>query len=487
MTGVPAAGSGSTARISLPAAPCPVDLFRAAGAFFPIEKGGGLVLPESPPAAPGLERRTPGETDLRVFTTELPVGRHRLDRSRPRLRVVRDRLTGRTTLRLVVLVLTGVLVSACSSSGPSTGEGGQEAQSGGAGAESLRGVCPATVTIQSSWFSQVEHFAAYQLLGAGYTVDAARKRVVGPLVSGGVDTGIKIEIRAGGPAIGFQQVSAQMYADRSITLGMVPLDEAIQNSKDQPVIGVMTPYDVDPLVIMWDPKTYPDFNTIADIGQTDTRVLFFSGERTYMDYLLGTGQLRPSQVDGSYDGSPDRMVASRGKIAVQGFATSEPWKWQHEVKAWGKPLTYALVSDSGYPNYRNLLAVRAGDRPRLDGCLRRLVPMFQKATVDFMAEPDPTIDTILSIIGKTRQPYTDSKARSQHAVTVMRDNGLVINGRTPMIGDFDLDKGGRVDRLIKIDVPIFTGQRKQLAPDLTAARIATNDYLDPTISLPAGR
>jgi hypothetical protein len=449
---------------------------------------GGLVLPETPPAAPELERRTPGETDLRVFTDELiPPGRHRLDRTRPRPRVGRDRLTGRPVLRLTVLALAGVLAAGCSSSGSTAGEGGQSARLSAPAGQALRGVCPATVVVQSSWFTQVEHFAAYQLLGAGYTLDPARKRVTGPLVDQGRDTGVKIEIRAGGPAIGFGQVSAQMYADRTITLGMVPLDEAIQNSAGQPVTGVMTPYDVDPLVLMWDPATHPQFNTIADIGQTDTKVLFFSGERTYMDYLLGTGQLRASQVDGSYDGSPDRLVASRGATVVQGFATSEPWKWQHEVPAWGKKLDYALVSDSGYPNYRNLLAVRTGDRGQLDGCLRRLVPMFQRATVAFMAKPGPTIDTILSIIGKTRQAYTDSKARSEHAVQVMRTEGLVTNGRTPMVGDFDLTPGGRVDRLLKIDVPIFTAQRKQLAPDLTPARIATNDYLDPTISLPAGR
>ena len=249
----------------------------------------------------------------------------------------------------------------------------------------------------------------------------------------------------------------------------------------------MTPYDVDPLVLMWDPSEHPNFPTIADIGQSDTKVPFFNGERTYMDYLLGTGQLWASQVDGSYDGSPDRLAASRGQTVVQGFATSEPWKWQHEIPAWGKKLDYALVADSGYPNYRNLLAVRTGDRGRLDSCLRRLVPMFQRATIAFMAKPDPTIDTILSIIGKTKQPYTDSKARSQQAVKVIRDGGLVTNGRTPMVGDFDLAPGGRVDRLLKIDVPIFTGQRKKLAPNLTPDRIATNDYLDPTIALPVGR
>jgi hypothetical protein len=449
--------------------------------------------PRPPSPRPPLERRIPGDTDLRVFTTEvLPAGRHRLYPARSRLRTPYVRSSARPGLtrlglaRLGALALAGVLAAGCSS-GSTAGEGGQEASSSAAAAGSLRGVCPQTVVVQSSWFSQVEHFAAYQLLGSGYTVDANHKRVTGPLVAHGADTGVKIEIRAGGPAIGFQQVSAQMYADRTITLGMIPLDEAIQNSKTQPVTGVMTPYDIDPLVIMWDPAKHPGFNTIADIGQTDTKVLFFNGERTYMDYLLGTGQLRPSQVDGSYDGSPDRMAASGGAIAVQGFATSEPWKWQHEVPAWGKPLTYALVSDSSYPNYRNLLAVRTGDRQQLGPCLRRLVPMFQQATVDFMAQPDPTIRTVLSIIAKTKQAYTDSLARSQHAVQVMRDDGLVTNGRTPMVGDFDLTPGGRVDRLLKIDIPIFTGQRKQLAPNLTPDRITTNDYLDSTISLPAGR
>jgi hypothetical protein len=384
--------------------------------------------------------------------------------------------------RVMVLAvgLVAALAAGCAS-GPTAGEGGQSAAAPAGARTDLRGICPDPIVVQTSWFSQVEHFVAYQLLGRGYTVDADRKRVTGPLVAHGADTGVRIEIRAGGPAIGFEQVSAQMYADRSITLGMIPLDEAIQNSVGQPVTGVMTPYDVDPLVIMWDPVTHPAFNTIADIGQTDTKVLFFNGERTYMDYLLGTGQLRQSQVDGSYDGSPARLAASRGAIVVQGLATSEPWKWEHEVPAWGKPLRYQLVADSGYPNYRNLLAIRSGEKQRLTPCLQRLVPMLQQSTVDFMADPDPVIRTVLSIIGRTRQAYTDSVARSEQAVRVMRDDGLVTDGRTKVLGDFD---PSRVHRLITIDVPIFAGQHKPLKPGLTADDIATNQFLDPTISLP---
>jgi hypothetical protein len=244
---------------------------------------------------------------------------------------------------------------------------------------------------------------------------------------------------------------------------------------------------VDPLVLMWDPARHPDFTTIADIGQTGTRVLFFSGERTYMDYLIGSGQLRQSQVDGSYDGSPDRLVAGRGDLVVQGFATSEPWKWQHEVPAWGRKLDYALVADSGYPNYRNLLAIRSGDKSALAGCLRRLVPILQQSTVDFMARPGPTTDLVLSVVGKTRQAYTDSVDRSRHAVDVMRDEGLVTNGRTPMVGDFDTAAGGRVSRLLDIDVPIFAAQRKALKPGLVPTDVATNEFLDPAIGLPAAR
>jgi hypothetical protein len=63
-----------------------------------MRKVGGLVLPETSPSL--LAQRTPGETDLRIFTAEVvPAGRHRVDPRRPGLRVVRNRQTGRAALR----------------------------------------------------------------------------------------------------------------------------------------------------------------------------------------------------------------------------------------------------------------------------------------------------------------------------------------------------------------------------------------------------
>jgi len=106
----------------------------------------------------------------------------------------------------------------------------------------------------------------------------------------------------------------------------------------------------------------------------DARVLYFQGA-TYMDYLLGSGILRRRQVDGSYDGSPSAFVASGGQIAVQAYATNEPYTYQHEITAWGKPVAYQLVYDTGYPNYANVLAVRADRQAALARCLARLVPL----------------------------------------------------------------------------------------------------------------
>ena len=59
-----------------------------------------------------------------------------------------------------------------------------------------------------------------------------------PAVRRGQYTGVNIEMRAGGPAIGFQTVPSQMYADPEILLGYVNTDEAIQNSEANPTTAV---------------------------------------------------------------------------------------------------------------------------------------------------------------------------------------------------------------------------------------------------------
>ncbi len=373
-------------------------------------------------------------------------------------------------------LVVALLASGCSSA---SGSDTSQAPAAANATLNLKGVCPDPVVVQSSWFPQAEHAAVYQLLGAGYRVDAAHKRVVGPLTVGGKSTGVRLEVRAGGPAVGNQTAAALMYQDPSITLGMANPDQIIQLSKDQPVVGVVAPLELDPQILLWDPKAHPDWHTIADIGQTDAKVLYFQGN-TYMDYLLGSGILRKRQVDGSYDGSPSAFVASGGTIAVQAYATNEPYLYQHEIKAWGKPVAYALVYDTGYPNYANVLAVRTDKKPQLAGCLKRLVPMVQQAQADFMAKPAPTIDLLVKLAGAYQGGFIYSRGNAEFAAQQMQKLGIVANGPDHTLGNFD---PARLQRLISIVGPISAGQRKPIKAGLAPAEVGTNEFIDPTIGL----
>ena len=64
--------------------------------------------------------------------------------------------------------------------------------------------------IQTDWFPESEHGAMYQMIGDDYTVDTENKVVRGSMVAGGEPTGIEIEVRVGGPAIGWAPACRSM-------------------------------------------------------------------------------------------------------------------------------------------------------------------------------------------------------------------------------------------------------------------------------------
>ena len=386
--------------------------------------------------------------------------------------------TGRRTLPALVVAL--FLLGACTSAG-----GGDTGQStaGAAGSSDpldLRGVCPSTIVVQTSWTPIIESWGAlYALLGPNPQEDAKRKRVTAPLVAQGKDTGVKLELRAGGPATGFEKSTATMYSDPSIHFAVPSgFDEVLQLSDKQPTIAVVALADMDAQIILWDPATHPEWNIIADIGQTDTKVLYFGGD-TYMEYLIGTGILKKSQVDGSYDGSPARFVAERGEVAQSGYATAEPYIFQH-MKEWGKPVKYQLVFDTGYPNYGASLTMRARDKDKLAPCLKKLVPIIQRSQVDTRANPGKTIPLVVKLNEdyKTGVPYPQDLA--EYAAKAEKDIGLTGNGKDQTIGNFEEQ---RVQRMIDIVEPIFAGQKKPIKAGLKSSDVMTNEFLDTKIGV----
>ncbi|MEV4415511.1 hypothetical protein [Catellatospora sp. NPDC049609] len=348
----------------------------------------------------------------------------------------------------------------------------------GAGALDLAAVCPTTIVVQAAWTPEAEHGSLYHLLGEGYKIDAAAKKVTGPLLSGGQSTGVNIEIRAGGPAIGFQNAGAQMYADPTIMLGQVATDDAIGLSAKQPVVGVVAPFDLAPYMIMWDPASNPTFNTIVDIGKTDTKVLYFNGA-TYMEYLIGSGILRRSQVDGAYDGSPTRFLADKGKIAQQGFATNEPFTYQSVLPQWKKPVKFQLIHDTGYPIYPEAIVVRADKKAEQSACLKKLVPIIQRSQVDYVKSPAATNDVIIKL-NEAYKGFPYSKEQAAFSVEQQLKLKIVGNGANGTLGDFDVD---RVKQVIDIVGPIYDGQRKEVKAGLTPQDLVTNEFIDPSIGL----
>jgi len=237
--------------------------------------------------------------------------------------------------------------------------------------------------------------------------------------------------------------------------------------------------DISPLAIIWDPATYPQFNIIADIGQTDTNVLYTKG-LSYMEYLVGSGILRRSQLDGSYDGSPALFVQSAGKAAFQGFATSEPYLYQHEIKQWGKPLKYSLVNDAGFNTYFSAVSVRAADKAKLAPCLKKLVPILQRSQADFIARPQPAIAVILDLVQQYKTGWVYSKGLAEYSAKALNDLGIVDGGPNGVLGDFEMS---RVNNIMKIMVPIMAAQRQQPREGLKAEDIATNEFIDQSVKL----
>jgi hypothetical protein len=380
---------------------------------------------------------------------------------------------------LVVLAVTAVVAAGCGGDG----DDGEDQQSPGApaaagDAANLAGACPNPVVIQTDWDPESEYGVYYHLLGPNPKIDTQKKVVSGPLVAGGTDTGVQLEVRTGGPSIGFEPVSSQMYKDTSITLGQVSTDEAIRFSAKQATQAVVAPMEISPFMIMWDPATYPQFQRIADIGKTDTKVLYFEGD-TYMEYLTGTNVLKKAQVDGSYDGKPGNFVAAGGKVAQAGFATSEPYIYENEVRQWGKPVRYALVNEAGYPFYPQALSIRAADKQKLAPCLEKLVPIVQRAQVDYLANPDKTNELILRLVKEYNTGWVYSEGLANYAIEKMRAD-FVNNGPDQTLGNFD---NARVQRMIEITTPIFTAQRQAPKEGLKPEDIATNEFIDQSIGV----
>jgi hypothetical protein len=374
-------------------------------------------------------------------------------------------------------VAAALVLSACggAAEAPAAGPAAPVAEAGGP--LDLAGACPATVVLQQDWQPEAEHGSMYSLVGPDHTIDADAKSVTGSLVAQGVDTGVDVEVRPGGPNVGFQPVPALMYLDDAITLGAVNTDAAIAAAAGQPTVAVASQMTVSPQILMWDPESHPGLTTIREIAATGSPVV--TAGDIIPALLASQGIMRSDQSDTSYEGTPARFV-SDPTILQQGFATAEPYVYENEIAEWGRPVGYEPLANYGFSIYPEPLAVRADRLDALRPCLEKLVPIMQQSQIDYLADPAQANRLIVELVEAYQTGWTYSAGVADFSARAQVEQGFVTND--PASGVFGQIDPARMERIVGTFGPILQSQGTiTTVPD--PASLYTNEFIDPAIRM----
>ncbi|MCY4664908.1 MAG: hypothetical protein OXC00_09595 [Acidimicrobiaceae bacterium] len=338
----------------------------------------------------------------------------------------------------------------------------------------LAGVCPSPLVVQTDWFPESEHGAMYELIGEGYSVDKDNGITRGPMVLGGTDLGIEWEVRAGGPFLGGSSVSEIMALDDSIHLGYASTDQQVNHWDVTQLVSVVAPLERNPQMVMWDPEVYPNLSGIHEIGERDIVVQVFSGG-TFPDVFIAQGIWSEDQVDKGYTGSPARFIAD-GDIAQQGFASAEPYQYEFVHTDYGRPVAFELLHDAGFEIYSQTIGVRNGQIEEMRGCLEKVVPIIQQASVDFSGSPDRANAIIVDAVAAYDTWWSYSPELAAFSVQAQRDFGLVGDGPDNIAGNME---GSRFEKTYN---DMVGAGMQGIDPDLTYDQLFTNEFIDPNIS-----
>ena len=337
---------------------------------------------------------------------------------------------------------------------------------------SLAEVCPSTVVFQTDWFPQAEHGGLYELVGDDYTVSKDAGTTAGSMVLDGEALGVNVEIRAGGPFIQ-SPVVTQMYQDDAITMGYVGNDVAVARYADAPTVAVFNALNVNPQVVLWDKARHPGAETLEEVlPEIDSLYVF--GEPSWVKYLVGQGILDKDKVDSNYQGN---LILATENVAHQGFLTSEPFSYRN-LESGAIETGSVLIHDLGWTSYPQNLAVRKDRLEELSPCLTELVPILQRAQLNYLASPERANAIIVDAVTTFDSYWQQSTESTAYSAETQLSAGIIGNGDTPTFGDLEEP---RVTEFIAKVTPILRESGIEV-PEVTAIDITDNSFLDPEIS-----
>jgi hypothetical protein len=335
--------------------------------------------------------------------------------------------------------------------------------------------CPSPLVIQMDYKPQAEYGAAFNLIGPGYTIDPTAKAITGPLTASGFDTGVEVEVRN---AIPGQLVASTSAVDEDIFLSFMSTDDQISaaaNGLD--FTAVVAPLRASPVGIIWDPAEHPEVEGIQDIAAQDMSVIvpewFF-----FTSSLIEEGILRQEQIINDQSSGLSRMVADP-TIAQFAFVTSEPYILENLIEEWNRPVGYDILANVGYDVYSQSYAVRSEEVEQSSACLEKLVPIIQQATADYYEDGSWAIDLIVESAETYNEDWEQNPEQATFAWEMMREVGIV-GDENGVMGGIDM---ARVESILERFTPILEGTGVEIPEDLTAEDLATDQFIDPTISV----
>jgi len=333
-------------------------------------------------------------------------------------------------------------------------------------------VCPERVVVQTALLPGPDVGPLYELLGPDPQVDVATGSVSGPLVrADGTVEDVVLEIRSGGPAVGFLSPLELMTAVPEILLAQTSTAVALRDAAEFPSLGVITLTDRSRDVLIVDPQTYPEVDSIEAVRDTGIEV-HHTTDSAFIAYLAGTGALAADQLVPGFDGEPAAFVQSGGSIAQQGDELVEPVLLP-ALPQWARPVVSIDAASAGWADHGDALVVRPDDVDARRECLQRLVPVIQEAMAAYVADPQAT-DVLMSGARSQFAPLARSTAELMDAgVALGVSSGVFGDGTDSTIGNFDV---ARLEPFLSEFADVV-----DVAP-VPIDELVTNEFIDPTVT-----
>ena len=126
--------------------------------------------------------------------------------------------------------------------------------------------------------------------------------------------------------------------------------------------------------------------------------------------------------------------------------------------------------------------MRKADLTKKAACWKLLVPLVQQAQVDYMKNPGPVNAKLEQIVTSLNTFWKLSPGGDAYNTAAQRRLGIVSDGPDCTLGNFNLK---RLQQVINQVNPIFKAKGLDtINPDLKAADVATNQFINPKIGLP---